>query len=87
MLIHSTVEKRAKRMPDTTVETTRHIRKKTTLIILNQKERKDEIISIKIGNDYVSQEKSAKLLGVTFDANQGWKTQIYGPGGVIMSEE
>ena len=59
--------------------------KKTTLIILNQKTRKDEVISIQIGNDYVSQEKSAKLLGVTFDANQGWKTQIYGTGGVIMS--
>ena len=59
--------------------------KKTSLIILNQKVRKDEVIKIKIGNDYVSQEKSAKLLGVTFDSNQGWKTQIYGSGGVITS--
>ena len=59
--------------------------KKTSLIILNQKVRKDEVIKIKIGNDYVSQEKSAKLLGVTFDSNQGWKTQIYGSGGVVMS--
>ena len=59
--------------------------KKTSLIILNQKVRKDEVIKIKFGNDYVSHEKSAKLLGVTFDSNQGWKTQIYGSGGVIMS--
>ena len=31
------------------------------------------------------QEKYAKLLGLTFDANQGWQTQIYGTGGTIMS--
>ena len=55
------------------------------MIILNQKVRKDEVITIKIGNEQVSQDKSAKLLGVTFDSNQGWKTQIYGTGGVIMS--
>ena len=54
--------------------------KKTSFVIFNQKARKDEIISIKIGNDLVSQEKSAKLLGLTFDSNQGWQTQIYGPG-------
>ena len=59
--------------------------KKTSFVIFNQKARKDEIISIKIGNDLVCQEKSAKLLGLTFDSNQGWQTQIYGPGGVIMS--
>ena len=55
------------------------------LIILNQKQRKEEIVSIKIGSEFVSQEKSAKLLGVSFDSNQDWKTQIYGAGGVIMS--
>ena len=59
--------------------------KKTTFIILNQRQRKEEIVSIKIGNEIVNQEKSAKLLGVSFDSNQGWKTQIYGSGGVIMS--
>ena len=59
--------------------------KKTIFIILNQKQRKEEIVSIKIGSEFVSQEKSAKLLGVSFDSNQGWKTQIYGAGGVIMS--
>ena len=45
--------------------------KKTTFIILNQRQRKEEIISIKIGNELVNQEKSAKLLGVSFDSNQG----------------
>ena len=45
-------------------------------MILNQRESKDEVISVKIGNESVCQEKSAKLLGITFDANQGWKTQI-----------
>ena len=59
--------------------------KTTSLIILNQRERKDEVISIKIGNEPVQQEKSAKLLGITFDSNQGWKNQIYGTGGVIMA--
>ena len=46
--------------------------KKTCFVILNQRVRKDEIISIKIGNDVVPQEKSAKLLGLTVDSNQGW---------------
>ena len=59
--------------------------KKTSLVILNQKERKDEKISITIGLDSVSQENSAKLLGITLDSNQGWKSQMYGPGGMIMS--
>ena len=59
--------------------------KKTSLIILNQRIRKDEIITVKIGNELVQQEKSAKLLGIMFDANQGWKNQIFGTGGVIMS--
>ena len=54
-------------------------------MILNQRERKNEVISVKIGNESVCQEKSAKLLGITFDANHEWKTQIYGTGGVISS--
>ena len=59
--------------------------KKTSLVILNQKERKEEMISITIDKDSVTQENSAKLLGITFDSNQDWKSQIYGPGGMIMS--
>ena len=59
--------------------------KKTSFVILNQKGRKDELISIRIGNEIVYQEKSAKLLGMTFDSNQAWQSQIYGSGGTIMS--
>ena len=33
----------------------------------------------------VTQEKSAKLLGMTVDDNQKWKTQIYGKGRVISN--
>ena len=58
---------------------------KTSCILLNQKVRKNEIITIKIGNEIVKQEKSVKLLSINVDYNQGWKTQIHGPGGVIMS--
>ena len=43
------------------------------------------LVSVKIGNDVVTQDKTAKLLGITFDSNQCWKSQIYGTGGVIMS--
>ena len=59
--------------------------KKNSFILLNQKMRKEEVITIKIGNELVKQEKSVKLLGISLDSNQGWKSQIYGPGGVIMS--
>ena len=59
--------------------------RKTSLIFLNQKERKEDEISIMIGKEQVTQEKSAKLLGITFDSNQGWKSQIYGPDGMIMA--
>ena len=58
---------------------------KTAFVILNQKHKKEEKIQINIGNTSVKQENSAKLLGITFDSNQGWKSQIYGPGGMIMS--
>ena len=59
--------------------------KKTSFIIINQKDRKNEVVFVKIGNDLVPQEKTAQLLGMSFDANQSWQTQIYGTGGTIMS--
>ena len=34
--------------------------------------------SIHIGNDHVTREKSASLLGIKFDDNQQWKSQIFG---------
>ena len=51
------------------------------MVILNYKSKPGEEISIKIENEVIKQEKSAKLL--TFDENQGWKTHIYGTGGLI----
>ena len=58
---------------------------KTSFILLNQKVRKDEIITITIGNEIDKQEKTVKLLGINEDCNQGWKTPIHGPGGIILS--
>ena len=55
--------------------------RKTSMVILNYKSKPGEEISIKIENEVIKQEKSAKLL--TFDENQGWKTHIYGTGGLI----
>ena len=40
---------------------------------------------MKLGNAIITQEKSAKLLGITFNDKQDWKTHVEGPGGVITS--
>ena len=40
---------------------------------------------IKVGDVEISQERSAKLLGVTMDDSQKWNTQIYGKGGTLSS--
>ena len=42
-------------------------------------------IKIKIGNVEITQEKSAKLLGMTMDDNQSWVSHFYGKKGVISS--
>ena len=57
--------------------------RETYMVILNYKSKPGEEILIKIGNEVIKQERSAKLLGLTFDENQGWKTHIYGTGGLI----
>ena len=38
-----------------------------------------------VGNENITQETNAKLLGVTIDDNQKWHTQIYGKGGLLSS--
>ena len=43
------------------------------------------VLQIKVGDVMVTQEKSAKLLGITVDDNQKWKTQIFGKGRVIFN--
>ena len=62
--------------------------KKTSLVILNNgkiKEKTEDRIKVKIGKDTVTQEESAKLLGIQFNEKQKWNTQIHGKGGVIPS--
>ena len=62
---------------------------KTSLVILNLKSNKSNsgtnLIKVKIGEEYVNQEKSAKLLGISFNEKQNWKDQIYGKNGVITA--
>ena len=57
--------------------------KKTAMIFPNAKNK--EPISIKIGNETVTQEEHAKLLGITFSEKQNWKEQIHGKGGLLSS--
>ena len=38
-----------------------------------------------LGGEILTQEKSAKLLGLTFDDNQKWQSQISGKGGMLSS--
>ena len=38
-----------------------------------------------MGGEIISQESSAKLLGLTFDDNQKWQSQISGTGGMLAS--
>ena len=56
---------------------------KTTLMILNSKERTP--LEIKVGDSTVNQVPTAKLLGVKIDESQKWKSQISGKGGVISA--
>ena len=58
---------------------------KTSLLILNNKNREENQIKIKIGKAIVTQEASAKLLGMTFNEKQEWSTHIFGKGGLISS--
>ena len=42
-------------------------------------------MKLRIGEDWVERETSAKLLGVTFDDSQQWKSHIHGKGGLLSS--
>ena len=59
--------------------------KKTAFVILNQKPEPVDMCEILIGKEIIVQEKSAKLLGVTFEWNQKWSEHIYGSGGLLSS--
>ena len=58
--------------------------KKTSFLLLNYKQCEPKI-SVKIGNELVTRESTATLLGIQFQDDQRWKTQIHGKGGVISS--
>ena len=59
--------------------------KKTTLLFLNLKKKKDGPIIINIGKEQITQVQSAKLLGMKMEDNQEWKEHIKGAGGIIPS--
>ena len=48
---------------------------KTEFMILNDKEKNKEA-TIKVGNSTVTQTQTAKLLGITMDANQKWDSHF-----------
>ena len=56
---------------------------KTTLIVINKKG--EEQMTVKVGETYIEQEHTAKLLGVQVDDEMGWKEQVLGKGGVISA--
>ena len=61
---------------------------KTTLMFLNNKRNSEDQNlnhTIQIGEATITQEKNAKLLGITLDDTQDWTTQITGTGGMIPS--
>ena len=58
--------------------------KKTSFLLLNCKQAGQEV-TLKIGSEIVSRDSSAKLLGITFQDNQQWKTQVYGKGGLLSA--
>ena len=58
--------------------------KKNKFIILNNNSS-DEKRTNQVGKEQVVEESNAKLLGVTIDEDQKWKTQISSKGGLIPS--
>ena len=57
---------------------------KTSFLLLNSG-TSDYEVTVKIGEDRVKREDSAKLLGIQFQDNLQWKNQIFGKGGLISS--
>ena len=57
---------------------------KTSFLLLNAG-RTDYDVTVRIGEDQVKREESAKLLGIQFQDSLQWKNQIFGKGGLISS--
>ena len=53
--------------------------------LLPNAKQADPETRIQIGKDWVTRKSSAKLLGIIFEDNQQWKSQIYGKGGVLSA--
>ena len=58
--------------------------KKTAFLVLNGKHT-DPDLSIMIGGERVKKESSACLLGIKFDDNQQWNSQVHGKGGLLSA--
>ena len=57
---------------------------KTSYLLLNHKQC-EEAGRVKVGNKWVERTSTGKLLGINFEDNQQWKSQIHGKGGVLAS--
>ena len=57
---------------------------KTSFLMLNCKQSTPKL-KLMIGGEEVVRDETATLLGIQFQDDQQWKTQIYGKGGVISS--
>ena len=57
---------------------------KTAMLFLNNKVTENPI-QIKIGDAKITQEKSAKLLGMMMEDSQFWTSHFYGKGGVLSA--
>ena len=57
---------------------------KTSLLILNCKPT-TPTLSVTIGTDMVTRESNATLLGIRFQDNQQWSSQIHGKGGLLSA--
>ena len=59
---------------------------KTVFMMLNSKNKDSNITrKIKVGDHYVVESISSKLLGITIDNDQKWKSHVYGKNGLISS--
>ena len=58
--------------------------KKTAFLLLNAAGNK-EVENVRIGTEVVPRDKSAVLLGIRFQDDLQWKSQIFGKGGLISS--
>ena len=58
--------------------------RKTAFLLLNSKQAGVGAV-VRIGEEVVKRESSALLLGIQFQDNLQWKSQIYGKGGILSA--